>query len=208
MSTSLDEAMKTCTKCRQSKPLSEFVKDAGKRDGLFIWCKACCKSKRAVSYAANRDKILAEGRLKYSKNAEKLRAAALRRHYANRAQNNANARAWYAANRERVKVRHNAWLSDNPGSRRSYEATRRARKRAVGGNYTADDIKILMALQKGKCAVCRIDIERDYQVDHIMPLVRRGRNERSNLQLLCRPCNQSKHAKDPIEFMRSRGLLL
>jgi hypothetical protein len=28
------------------------------------------------------------------------------------------------------------------------------------------------------------------------------------LQLLCRPCNLSKSARDPIEFMQERGMLL
>lgn len=32
---------KTCTKCKKSKPKSEFHKDAQKSDGLRFWCKAC-----------------------------------------------------------------------------------------------------------------------------------------------------------------------
>jgi len=35
-----------------------------------------------------------------------------------------------------------------------------------------------------------------------------GANDRANLQLLCGSCNKSKHAKDPIDFMQSRGFLL
>lgn len=40
------------------------------------------------------------------------------------------------------------------------------------------------------------------------PLARGGTNQRTNLQLLCPPCNLSKSAKDPIDFMQSRGFLL
>ena len=42
----------------------------------------------------------------------------------------------------------------------------------------------------------------------IKPLARGGTNQRTNLQLLCPPCNLSKSAKDPIDFMQSRGFLL
>ena len=35
-------------------------------------------------------------------------------------------------------------------------------------------------------------------VDHIVPRARGGQNERTNLQLLCEPCNASKGAKDGV----------
>lgn len=47
-----------------------------------------------------------------------------------------------------------------------------------------------------------------YHVDHIVPLIAGGSNDRSNLQILCQPCNNSKSSKDQIEFMQSRGMLL
>ncbi|MBU9359553.1 HNH endonuclease [Burkholderia multivorans] len=44
--------------------------------------------------------------------------------------------------------------------------------------------------------------------DDIEPLARGGSNDIANIQLLCRTCNLSKHARDPVEFMQSRGFLL
>ena len=32
---------KVCSKCKQSKPKSEFTKDKSRRDGLIVWCKQC-----------------------------------------------------------------------------------------------------------------------------------------------------------------------
>lgn len=45
-------------------------------------------------------------------------------------------------------------------------------------------------------------------VDHIKALRRGGTNDRRNLQMLCQPCNNRKHAKDPIDYAQSLGLLL
>ena len=36
--------MKTCTKCNQSKALTEFYKQSGHRDGLQYKCKVCKKA--------------------------------------------------------------------------------------------------------------------------------------------------------------------
>jgi len=37
---------------------------------------------------------------------------------------------------------------------------------------------------------------------------RHGHNDRKNLQITCEACNLSKGAKDPVDFMRERGMLL
>jgi hypothetical protein len=41
-----------------------------------------------------------------------------------------------------------------------------------------------------------------------MPLAKGGTNTDNNMQLLKATCNQQKHAKDPVEFMQSRGFLI
>jgi len=35
--------MKTCSKCKVPKPLSEFTKRKSSKDGYYCYCKACCK---------------------------------------------------------------------------------------------------------------------------------------------------------------------
>jgi len=65
--------MKTCTKCGEMKPLSEFYKDKHSKDGLTSWCKACAREYRI----ANREKRRICGRKYYA--AEVCANAAKRR---------------------------------------------------------------------------------------------------------------------------------
>lgn len=99
------------------------------------------------------------------------------------------------------------WKERNPERYRDMMRATKARRRAVVGKYTAEDVQDIKEAQRHKCAVCKNKLA-DYHVDHITPVAKGGTNDRRNLQLLCPPCNRHKAAKDPIDFMQSRGLLL
>jgi 5-methylcytosine-specific restriction endonuclease McrA len=88
-----------------------------------------------------------------------------------------------------------------------YEQNRRAKK-AAGGELPVDIVVRLLELQKGKCACCAKPLKGVYHLDHIMPISRGGENTERNVQLLLPQCNLQKNAKDPIDFMQSRGFLL
>ena len=40
----MKEETKLCTRCKNSKPVSEFAKSSRTKDGLQAWCKDCMKS--------------------------------------------------------------------------------------------------------------------------------------------------------------------
>jgi hypothetical protein len=42
--------MKTCTKCKESKPLNEFYTNKKIEDGKTIWCKECCKLQAKLTH--------------------------------------------------------------------------------------------------------------------------------------------------------------
>lgn len=117
-------------------------------------------------------------------------------------------REYRAANPDRIRAT----------KRRTYEATydkilarnrkRRAQERDAPGGHTVEDIVDIRRLQGDRCAICSKALKGRGQVDHIIALVKGGSDDRSNLQLACGPCNSRKRDKDPITFMRERGLLL
>ncbi len=111
-------------------------------------------------------------------------------------------------NKVLIKERQQRWYNKNKGYFLISARNRKARKRKNGGSHTASDIADIFRLQRGLCAYCKIKLTKKRHVDHIIPLIAGGRNDRKNLQLLCSPCNLSKGPKDPIVFSQERGLLL
>lgn len=120
----------------------------------------------------------------------------------------ANEAQYRIDNRERLNKRNREWAKTHHETYSVYCRNRRARKRAAEGSHTADDIARLREVQRDRCAVCRAKLNKKGHVDHIIALSKGGSNWPNNLQLLCESCNCSKHSRDPIEFMRSRGRLL
>lgn len=113
-------------------------------------------------------------------------------------------------NGEAIKARKQRWRQNNPEKDRAYNLNRRSRLAAAGqsrsGRISGEQIAAIFARQKGKCACC--GDKKKLEIDHIMPLALGGSGRASNFQGLCKPCNIRKHAKHPIDFNRSRGLLL
>ena len=75
-----------------------------------------------------------------------------------------------------------------------------------GGRIAASDMRAHRAKYGKKCAMCGEKGLR-LEADHIVPIARGGPHVISNIQFLCKPCNASKHSRDPVEWAQSRGLL-
>jgi 5-methylcytosine-specific restriction endonuclease McrA len=189
-----------------------------------LTCLQCAADARRQKY--DPDKNRANGRRWREANREKV--AANKRVYAGTPQRKAYAAEWYAANRDRIAEKRRAeagkyreqniasakaWAKANPDKAREYSRmnrrNRRARAKDAGGTHTSADLASILHAQGNRCAYCRCALSKvEKHVDHIVPLARGGSNGRENLQYLCRPCNQSKSARDPIEYAQSIGLLL
>jgi hypothetical protein len=172
-------------------------------------------------YAANADRILASKAKERQENPEKLRERYAAWCAANPDKKRASFAAWAAANRDkrardlaeyrqknadRVAAQRAEWNANNPERVRVHKMNRRLRE--LGGQLSTDLAKRLYKLQRGKCACCGLPLDDGYHLDHILPLALGGTNTDDNIQLLRPKCNFEKHAKHPVDFMRSRGRLL
>lgn len=167
---------------------------------------------KSRSKPAHRIRMKKYGAEWYAEN--KVRLVPLRRKWylENKKAHNARSLAYYYANPEVWREYHKKWAQQNRELMRLYTSASGAKRRAAKvnslGSFTASDVRELLKLQKGKCAACRDKLTYKFHRDHIVPLSRGGSNDKRNIQLLCPACNVRKHAKDPIDFMQSKGFLL
>lgn len=202
-------SVKTCIRCSEVKPVSEYGKNASKRDGLSSYCKTCLRILSAASRVVNREKRNAASAAWRAANPEKVKENYAMWRAKNRDNEIKRCAKWRAENPEKNKASYTAWAKANPDSNRVKLQNRRVRKRESGGRLSPDLAKRLLKLQRGKCACgCRQPLGDDYHLDHIMPLALGGSNADDNIQLLRAECNLRKSAKHPVNFMQERGFLL
>ena len=104
-------------------------------------------------------------------------------------------RRWRDTNREYDLERKRVWSKANPDKSRLASARRRARK--AGVLFIPMTRRELRRLYSHPCAHC--GATESLERDHIIPIARGGPDTFGNSQMLCKPCNTSKHTKFEIE---------
>jgi 5-methylcytosine-specific restriction endonuclease McrA len=168
------------------------------------------KAKAAVDRWAkeNQDRISINKAAYYIANKSKLVAYQIEHRLENLDKIRLTKAVYYTANVDRMRVKNAKWRAVNSEAIRIYSQNRRARVRAAAGSLSIGITQKLFKLQKGKCACCGAPLGKKYHLDHITPLFKGGTNTDGNVQLLTQTCNLQKSARDPIDFMQSRGFLL
>lgn len=186
--------MKTCTKCKKSKPLSEYGLN-GKRAA----CKKCLSSQNAARLRERRKIEPGFANKQNSRSAEwrENNPSARASYYqANIEREKENQRKWQQQNRpwttSEKKAYLKKWRSDNKDLKNSYERNRQHRKRANGGSVTHKEWTELCAYYGNVCLRCG---KEETTMDHIVPLSKGGPHSIENMQPLCGPCNSSKGTK-------------
>lgn len=188
---------KTCTKCGQIKPYSEFNNRKASPDGKQPKCRECehiaqreynaKNSERNVARATawnkiNKEqrKIISQGYVK--RNPERRRETSRNNHLKNRDRRNAQTRLNRLANSDRA---------------RSYVLARRGRIKASAKLVTVKEIAKMYA---SVCTYCGSSDK--IEIDHIVPLSKGGRHSIGNLTPACRVCNASKGNKFLTQWRR------
>jgi 5-methylcytosine-specific restriction endonuclease McrA len=163
--------LKTCNRCRAPKPPDKYSKNAKQPDGLNSQCKECHKQ----YYEANKESYKRRAETYYKANKESYK-----RHD----------KTYYEENKERIKQ----YVKDNPHVKKASDHKRRAlRVSSSDGTVTSKALLEMLMTWSGICPRC--GREADSTIDHIVPLSKGGAHSITNLQLLCKSCNGSKHAK-------------
>ena len=109
----LDSTSKTCTKCKQEQPVTEFTKHRTRKDGMAAWCKKCCAANGKAWREANPEKCAAVNKAYYEDNKEKIIAMSKAYYEANKEKRAVMDKAYREANKERIAARKKAWCDAN-----------------------------------------------------------------------------------------------
>jgi 5-methylcytosine-specific restriction endonuclease McrA len=209
---------KKCTKCGERKSRGEFCKDKSRKDGLQVWCNVCLgeyrkeNKERNKAYLdkyqiENKETLRQKDREYRNKNREEISQRRREHYQVNREKNMETSRqyreeypethrVWSQKNRARIKSIANLWRKNNPDRVSGYNRTTKARRMSVEGKITAREWNDLKARYNYTCLRCRQqEPEIKLTLDHVLPLVKGGKNVIENAQPLCLSCNCSKKDK-------------
>ena len=182
-------------------------------------CAQCEREVARQRYLRDRVKECEAARRRRSENPEKSRATVRKYYEKNREFVNECGRVWRRSNPEKARASQRNWKQSNkdrvsqaardrwlknPEQKLAWNQARRARKKEVGGSYTAAEWKELLEHYGHRCLCCgRSDVA--LTVDHIVPITKGGRNDIDNIQPLCQGCNSRKSNKT-IDYRPDSGI--
>lgn len=171
---STTSTVKPCKRCGTPYPrTTEYYQPASScKDGMRLVCRRCMTAKDKERYERCREDILEALRQDRQANPERYREIDRRRNQS------PHRRALHVAR----------------------TARRRSRLKQAKGSYTADDIKVQLKSQRGKCWWCGRKVGQKFHVDHLIPLARGGTNEPRNIVISCPTCNVTRRDKLPHEW--------
>jgi urease gamma subunit len=117
---------KICTKCKESKLLSEFYSDKKKSDGLKSNCKACIANSMAIKYQNDREKIINNAKKYYANNKESILSSEDKKRYREE---------YRESNREKIKEQSKIYNKENHEKIKNYNSEARKKRREAGIKY-------------------------------------------------------------------------
>ena len=203
---SLEDAVKICTRCKIQKPVSEFY--WSKRNGFEGRCKPCKSELAAIHYAANKQRIIAQQLGYYHANKERLLPVRKeQRSSPERKQALADYQREYLSCPEK-KARHagytRVWRKRNPILAKALgalkERQRRARQAKAAVVLTPQELKQVELVYLNAANLSTLGVK--HHVDHIHPVSKGGTDHPDNLQVLTQTANAMKSARSMADCVR------
>lgn len=203
-----------CTKCAVVYPANReyFHRNGKAKDGCYHICKVCSRVIALEKYHAdpgNKDRQRERKRElyadpEYRRKALEYKKKDYQKHRITRLE---RCSEYYAKNKQQRDDYRKGWVKANPDKKRTYTNNRKSGLLNAEGTHSDSDVKMIVKRQKNKCYYCKIKLVDGYHVDHIIPLVRGGRNDIDNLVVACQKCNLRKGTKMPHEWIKGGRLL-
>jgi len=188
--------MKTCTKCKIEKALTEFYTDYKHKNGLRSRCKNC------ICTAAKVYRKTDAGKKAISKlNASEKRKRAQREYQAT--EEYKEYRRKYDASKKRKEARRKGerttekWFVSHSRSERKRKALK------LNATIGPIDEAAIYEMCNHKCTYC--GSQENLSLDHVVALAAGGAHCQDNLTVACQSCNSSKGAKPVAEWLAARG---
>jgi hypothetical protein len=186
-----ESSLKTCSKCRETKPRTAYFRHNGTWDGLRPDCKACLLKHQKVHYAQNREKILEKTRAYELRNVERARRNHREAHQ-RRMQNPDYVEKKRAYGREYDRKNIQKKIGRNQENLiRRYSA-------AICDLTEEQWIKIKRSY-RFRCAYCGCEPD-TLTMDHVIPPLHGGNHTAVNIVPACFRCNARKGAGPPLPF--------
>jgi hypothetical protein len=167
---------KQCKRCKIIKPLTEFAKAKGCKDGTRHECKKCLSELSLLSQSTRSEQrkiymkeYRIKNREKWNRNNEQQKKV------------NADKRKKYAENEEyrnSIKAKSKAYFDKNPMHKK--------RQRLKKYGISIDEFNTLFELQGGKCAICGYS---DLTKSNFFPMVDHCHDKGHVRGILCSDCN-------------------
>lgn len=111
--------VKTCSKCGETKSVSEFNRHKKSKDKLAYLCKTCAQMAVRAWEKANPEKVRASRKLWRDANPDKVKASRKAWRDTNQGKVRASRKAWKLSHPDRVKADREAWKKANPDKQKA-----------------------------------------------------------------------------------------
>ncbi len=156
-------------------------------------CNYCSQEFNPYEFGDGRQKFccsLHQQKDWFEKHKERVREIGQKSKAKHRQQRLEYGRKYCLKHKEEMRVKLLAWRRKNKAKVVQQVLLRRYREKGITGSHTLKQWEELKDKYGQRCAICKE--KKTLTRDHIIPVTKKGTNDISNIQPLCRECNSRK----------------